>query len=317
MASGLIITACEANRKPICAEVQIGGLGNFSHLVSKFGDSVYSDFESAGHIVSQIGYGAMTTPDGEVVYCAGKKEATSEAHEGFHVKTKEYKLRSKEFIDPARGYLLMAQESAATAVQEYFNLQNCEDAEKEIITSAVNTKRKFGKETYNLVRKGQLEQITDAEIEKFSQRSFIKHRTKNWASMMVDMTYFGLLDPCMAILERYGLEQGQQEMFGLLRDLKDDSTADTFFKQLAKKSKKVIIKSKPIREGLVCKGIFEYKQDGNNYLRSIFSGPIGIMPEMFIQMKNKLLESYGAELNKLGEPWMNVWAKEIITNGFE
>ena len=112
-----MITVCEAIRKPIFSEVQIVGFDSFSPLVDRIGEDILSDFNTKGYVASMIGYVAMTTPEGKVVYCEDTKKENSEAHENFHVLMKEAKLRTKDFVDPARAYLSMLCESAATAVQ--------------------------------------------------------------------------------------------------------------------------------------------------------------------------------------------------------
>ncbi len=319
MSSGLIITVCEAIRKPIFSEVQVVGIGSFSGMTEKIGETIESGFSERGYLTSMIGYGAMTSPDGKVIY-NDKDTSQSDRHENFHVLMKEEKMSSKEFKEPAKGYLSMFNESAATAVQEYSIM--LESGEDKTIQDSIKYKQKFGRDTYNLARKClALDEITEQQINEFAGKSPAKHRTKNWASVLVDITYFGFLEPCYAIMQRNGMEKGQKELIGLTRTLKDDPTAKTFFRQLGAKSKKCMIAIPPIRQGLVNKGLFEYRADADNYIRAIFSGPRkedGIEKcDFFTEIKKEFMARHGDELDSMGEPWMNVWAHEIIFGGWE
>jgi len=319
MTSGFLITVCEQIKKPLFSEVQIIGLGKFSSLTEKIGESTESEFIKRGYITSRVGYNAMTSPEGKVLYCKGNKDERSESHEEFHVLMKKAKLKSKDFKDPAKNYLSMFNESAATAVEEYC-LNQSENSD--VIKKSTELKREFGRRTYDFVgRCLTLDAITENEVTDFASKSFANHKPKNWASMLVDLTYFGFLDSCYGIMENHGLQKGQEELINLAVTLRDDSTAKTFFEGLKQKSGKDIKPIPPIKEGIVYKGLFEYRADGDNYLKMTFSGPLRDEKEdrcgFFIDIKKLLMQKYGDELNSLGEVWMNAWANEIIFGGFE
>lgn len=319
MTSGLLVTVCEGIKKPVFSEVQVIGLGTFSHLTEKIGEMVESEFQKRGYLTSQIGYKAMTSPDNKVLYCKENKDKQSEAHEDFHLLMRQAKLRIKEFNDPAKSYFRMFEESAATSVEEYC-LNQSENSE--IVKRSTNLKKDFGRRTYDFVgRCLTLDSITEKEVNDFASHSFVKHKPKNWPSMLVDLTYFGLLDNCYSILEKYGLQKGQEELINLAISLKNDSTAKTFFERLRLESGKDIEPISPIREGIVYKGLFDYRADSDNYLKMNFSGPRkdekGDRCDFFPSIKKEIMNTYGGELENLGQLWMNAWANEIIFNGYE
>ena len=319
MTSGLLITVCEQIKKPLFSEVQIIGLGKFSHLTEQIGETIESEFIKRDYITSRVGYNAMTSPEGKVLYCKENKDKRSEFHEEFHVLMKKAKLKSKDFKDPAKNYLSMFNESAATAVEEYC-LNQSENSN--VTKKSTELKREFGRRTYDFVdRCLTLDSITENEVTDFANKSFVNHKSKNWASILVDLTYFGFLDNCYSLMENCGLQKGQEELINMAVALRDDSTAKTFFEMLKQKSGKDIKPIQPTKEGIVYKGLFEYRADADNYLKMTFSGPLknekGERCDFFTDIKRELLNSYGNELNSLGEVWMNAWANEIIFGGFE
>lgn len=318
-ASGLLITACEEVKKPIFSEVQVIGTGPFLTLTDKIGTDIAFDFAKRNYIVSMTDYNAITIMGKEtkVAYCENKQDKKSESHEKFHVLMQKAKLKSKEFKDPAKGYLSMFHESAATAVEEYTLLKNHE-GDKAIVES-VNSKRKLGRDTYDFARRClNLEDITKKEINEFANKSFIHHRTKNWASMLLDLTYLGFVDPMFSVLGKYGLDEGQQELIGLARTLKDDESAETFFKQLREKSGKAIERIPPIREGIVTKGMIEYK-NCEDRLDIIFSGPAKKDGEyswwFFKDTAEAVVAKHKNELESAGELQIQAWALNYLLLG--
>lgn len=314
VSSGLLITACEKVKKPIFSEVQVVGLGNFSHLTETIGELAFNEFESGGYIASTIRYRAMTDCNGRVINCDNE----SEAHEQFLVLMKKEGIKFRNFRGIALDYFTIFDESAATAINEYSLLKV--SGEQEEILNSVKRKRQFGIETYDFMRRVlDLEEITEQEIKEFANRSFIHHNKKNWASMFIDLKYFGLIDSCYRIVEKYGIEQGQKELVNLAKILIEDETAEKFIREIETKSGAAIQKIRPITEDIVKRGWIRYQKDEDNFLNILFFGPRrqGDLEKctFFADIKQKITAEYKKELDLLGELWMDVWANEIITSG--
>ncbi|MFH0752269.1 MAG: hypothetical protein V1914_01600 [archaeon] len=308
MSKGLLITVCEGIKKPIFSEVQIVGLGKFSHIVELLGRDVSDEFESRGYLVSTIGYNAFTSYSGKVTECESNND--SEAHEQFHVLMKNENIRFRDFTGLASTYFSIFDESAATAINEYVLLKASGEEE---VAKSVELKRKFGRETYDFMQRSlNLEEITEEEINEFADRSPAYHRKKNWASMFIDLKYFGLLDPCYSIVEKYGIEQGQKKLIGLVKTLRDESV-DNFLKILQAESGIKIQKIKPIDQDLIKKGWIKYADAGDGFLNIVFSGPKEYEATEFCDIHKNAIAEYEAELDTLGELWMQVWTKELIT----
>ncbi len=306
--SGLLITACEKVKQPIFSEAQVIGTGKFSHITGPLGSKISEGFERMGCITSSVDYSAFIDYNGKVTECNGNKD--SKAHEDFHALIKTEGIRFKDFTGLASTYFSIFDESAATAVNEYALL----DGKNEEIEKSVNLKRQFGRDTYDFMLKVlDLEEISEQEVNDFASRSFARHSSKNWASMFVDLKYFGLVDPCYRVLEKYGLEQGQKELITLAKILRDDATAESFLEKLQAESGIKLQKIKPITMDIVKKGWIKYQSDEDNLLSILFYGPRGYEPTEFRKIKQAAIAEYLGELDTLGELWMRVWAKEIIT----